>query len=328
MFKKVSNETQIGVLAAVSISLLILGYNYLKGNDMFSSSNTYYARYNQLDGLDISNPIKINGVPVGRVKELDLEQGNTGIVIATFSIKGKVNIPRNSQAQITSSDLLGSKEVDIMLGNSPQFAQNGDTLKSNVQENLSASVQKEMLPIKEKAEALLGELDSTVTSINAVLNPEARKNLAKSIASIQTTLNNLSATTGTFDTLLKRNATRLSEIFANVQSITVNLKNNNKQINDLITNLSSITDSVKRANIGAVITNAKTSLQSVNEVMQKINKGQGTLGELVNDTSLYNHLSESSKSLNDLLVDVKAHPKRYVHFSLFGKKDTPPASAK
>lgn len=330
MFKKVSNETQIGVLAAVSICLLILGYNYLKGNDLFSSTKTYYACYNQLEGLDISNPIKINGVPVGRVKEFNFVPGKLSVVVATFSIQGKIKIPVNSVAQITSSDLLGSKEVDINLGNSAEIAKNGDTLKSNVEENLSSSVQKEILPLKEKTEALLGTLDSIVTSINMVFNADTRKNLTKSIKSIQITLNHLSSTTGTFDTLLRNNTSRLSHIFSNVESITDNLKNNNKEITNLIANLSSISDSIKRAHIAEIFTNAKSSLQNVNDIMQKINKGQGTMGELVNDTALYNNLNRSTKSLNELLTDLKAHPKLYVHFSLFGggKKDNTPASAK
>ncbi len=330
MFKKISNETQIGILAAVSISLLILGYNYLKGNDIFSSNKTYYANYNQLEGLDISNPVKINGVPVGRVKEFNFIPGKLNLVTATFSIKGNVTIPKNSIAKITSSDILGSKEVDILLGDDPVFAKNGDTLKSNVEADLTASVQNEILPIKEKAETLLGTLDTVVTSINTVFNAQTRKNLTKSIASIQTTLNHLSTTTGTFDTLLKGNTTRLSQIFSNVESITGNLKDNNKQITNLIANLSSITDSVKKAHIVEVFNNAKTSLQNVSDVMEKINKGQGTMGLLVNDTKLYDNLNSSAKSLNDLLTDLKAHPKRYVHFSLFGggKKDNTPASAK
>lgn len=315
---KIANETKVGILAAFSIAMLIIGYNFLKGNAIFSSETVLYARYSHVDGLGVSKPVLINGYQIGRVDKLTLQ--SDGTIIATLKIKGKYEIPKNSVAKLESIDLLGGKAIVMALGTGNVFAKDGDTLNANVAKGLLETVQ----PVQKKAELIIAKMDSILTSVNSILNPNFQKNVDKSFNSIASTLASLEATSKKVDNLVGSEGTRISSILANVEAISANLKNNNDKINGILNNISSITDQVAAANFKQTIDNANKSMADLQAIVGKINEGKGTLGLLINDTKMYDNLNSASQNLDKLIIDLKENPKRYVHFSVFGggsKKD-------
>jgi phospholipid/cholesterol/gamma-HCH transport system substrate-binding protein len=315
---KIANETKVGILAAFSIALLIIGYNFLKGNAIFSSETVLYARYSHVDGLAVSKPVLINGFQIGRVDKLQLQPD--GSILATLKIKGKYEIPKNSIAKLESTDLLGSKAIVMALGSGDDYAQDGDTLNANVQKGIMETVQ----PVQKKAEMIIGKMDSILTSVNSILNPNFQKNVDKSFNSISSTLASLESTSKKVDNLVGSEGSRISAILANVEAISSNLKQNNQKISAILNNINSITDQVAAANFKQTLDNANKAVVDLQTIVGKINNGQGSLGLLVNDTKLYDNLNNASKNLDNLMIDLKANPKRYVHFSVFGggsKKD-------
>lgn len=314
---KIANETKVGILAAFSIALLIIGYNFLKGNSIFSNETVLYAKYPRVDGLGVSKPVLINGFQIGRVDKLQLQPD--GSIVATLKINGKYDIPKNSIARLESTDLLGSKAIVMGLGSGSEFAQEGDTLNANVEKNLMEAVE----PVQKKAEAVVGKLDSILTSVNSIMNPNFQKNVDKSFNSIASTLTSLEATSKKVDRMVGSESSKVEAIMNNAVSISSNLKNNNQKINAILNNLNSVTDQIAAANFKQTIDNANKAVADLQGVVTRINDGQGSLGLLVNDRQMYDNLNSASKNLDNLIIDLKENPKRYVHFSVFGggKKD-------
>ncbi|SER78720.1 MlaD family protein [Pedobacter rhizosphaerae] len=315
---KIKNETKVGILAAFAIALLIIGYNFLKGNSIFSSETSLFARYTRVDGLTVSKPVLINGYQIGRVAKLQLEPGGT--ILATLSINSKYEIPKNSIARLEGTDLLGSKAIVMELGNSKEMAEEGFTLNANVEKGLMEQVQ----PVQKKAELIISKMDSILSSVNSILNPNFQKNVDKSFNSIAGTLASLETTSKKVDNLVGSESERIAAIFKNVEGITANLNNNNQKISAILTNINTVTDKFAAANFKQTIDNANTAIADLQTVISGIKDGKGSLGLLLNDTKMYDNLNSASKNLDALMIDLKANPKRYVHFSVFGggnKKD-------
>ncbi len=316
---KINNETKVGFLATVSIALFIVGYNFLKGNDIFSNENQFYATYDQVDGLAQSKPVLINGYQIGKVSDLVLQPN--GHILVTLKINRKFPIPKNSVARLASTDLLGNKAIIIDLGNSKILAQDGNTLTAQTQQNLLDKVK----PVQQKAETVLARLDSVLASVNKILNPNFQKNVDKSFNSIAKTLQNLEQTSKKVDGIVGSEASRIDNILANAESISANFKNYNTQILGILNNLNKVTDDVAKTNFKQTINNANLAMASLQQAMDKVNTGKGSIGLLLNDDKLYTNLNNASKNLDVLMVDIKANPKRYVSFSVFGgggkKKD-------
>ena len=313
---KVTSETKVGVLAAVAIAILIVGYSFLKGNDVFSSENEFYAKYDRVDGLAVSKPILVNGYQIGRVSKLTLL--NSGQILAQFKVDPQYAIPANTVARLESTDLLGGKAIIFELGASKQYAADGDTLVSNIQKDLLEQVQ----PVQKKAEQIIARLDSVLTSVNSTLSPTFQKNFERSFASITRTLETLEGTTKTVDGLVGTQSSRISGIMGNLESISSNFKNNNEKITSIMDNMEKVTDQVAKANFAQTIAEANKAVADLQSVINKVNTGEGSLAQLINDPKMYNNLNNAAGNLYKLMIDLKANPKRYVSFSVFGgKKD-------
>lgn len=312
---KIKNETKVGVLAAFAIALLIIGYNFLKGNSIFSSETVLYARYSHVDGLGVSKPVLINGFQIGRVDQLTLQPNGT--IIATLKIKGKYDIPKNTIARLESTDLLGGKAIVMDLGNDRVYAKDGDTLNANVEKGLMETVQ----PVQKKAEQIIAKMDSILTSVNSILNPNFQKNVDKSFTSIASTLGALEATSKKVDALVGSESSKLSGILSNVEAITVNFKNNGAKIDAILANLNSVTDKAAALNFKQTVDNANSAIADLQGMVANLKAGKGSLGKLLNDEAMYKNLTDASKNLDNLMIDLKANPKRYVHFSVFGGKN-------
>ncbi|MBY0245887.1 MAG: MlaD family protein [Sphingobacteriaceae bacterium] len=309
---KISNETKVGILAAVVISVLIIGYNFLRGSVIFNNDTTLYARYARVDGLAVSKPVLVNGYQIGKISNLELQPD--GSILATLKIKSKFELPHNSIATLESTDLLGSKAIVMELGNSKKYALTGDTLTAKIAKNLVET----MLPVQKKVEQIIDKLDVLLGNVNGILSPELQKNIDKSFSSVAGTLASLEGTSKKVDSLVGKESKKIASIFNNVEAITLNLKNNNQKINDILTNINTVADQVAAANFKQTIENANKTLGDLSAILANLKEGKGSLGLLLNDDKMYNNLNNASKNLDNLMIDLKANPKRYVHFSVFG----------
>jgi phospholipid/cholesterol/gamma-HCH transport system substrate-binding protein len=314
---KFSKEFKIGFLFVLATAVLVWGFSFLKNKNILYKERVLIAVYKHVNGLNPSNPVYINGVKVGQVDKVFFDPKMNGDIIVELVFTDKFPIQSNSVARIFSEDLMGSKAVEILLGNSQEFAQNGDTLVTDVETSLKDAVNQQILPLKIKAEDLLSSIDTMVIAIKGIFNREAREDLSASIKSIRQTMNNLESTTQSLDTLLITQSSRLSSIIYNIDMITRNLNSNSQEINRVLDNLASLSDTIAKSNISGIITNLDTTIANLSLVMGRIEKGEGTLGMLINDDQLYNDLQKSASELNLLLEDIRLNPKRYVRVSVF-----------
>ncbi|MEO6633502.1 MAG: MlaD family protein [Mucilaginibacter sp.] len=313
---KISNETKIGALTAIGITVLILGYSFLKGNDVFSGSNKFYAVYKSVDGLSVSKPVLVNGFPIGNVAKMTLRQD--GHTVVEFKVDRKYNVPSNTLAKLVSTDLLGGKAIVFEYGNSNTFADDADTLRADIQGSLAESLQ----PIQMKAENLINKLDSSLASINKILNPNFQKNVDRSFTSIANSLQTLEGTTKKIDALVGGQTEHINGILANAETVSGNLKNSTANITGITSNFQKVSNDIAAANIKQTLDNANKAMADLQATIASINTSQGTLGLLLHDDKMYNNLKDATANLNALFIDLKAHPKRYVSFSVFGgKKD-------
>jgi len=318
---KISREVKIGAVFIVTLAFLIWGLNFLKGKNVFSRQRVFYAIYDRVDGLVTANPVNVNGMKIGQVSDLYFASDSSARIVVKLAVKSDLLIPDNSIARIYSEDLMGDKAIAIVLGTSKRYAQSGDTLKNEIEESLKEEVNKQVLPIKKKAEDLISSIDSLVGVIQYVFNAEMRADLIASVRSIKQTIGHLETTSQVIDTLVQTQQSRFATIIANITSITDNLNNNNEDISRIIHNFSAISDTIARARVSETLKNTNQTLKDVSTVLTKIDRGEGTLGMLINDDSLYVHLNSSARDLDMLLRDIRMDPNRYVHFSIFGKKD-------
>jgi phospholipid/cholesterol/gamma-HCH transport system substrate-binding protein len=314
---KLSKEFKVGLVAIATIAIFIWGFNYLKGLDIFKTYKTFYAIYPRVNGLMEANPVSIHGLNVGQVTRISFTPDMSGNIIVEFVVTTDLPLPKNSVANIYSSDLMGSKAIEIMIGDTNIYLDDGDTLMSEVEASLKDAVNQQIAPLKNKAEELIGSIDSAVVAIRGVFNRRTRENLKNSIESIRITLKNLESATYNIDTLVISQKNRLATILDNVEAITTNLRENNENITNIINNFSTISDSLAKAQIPKTFDNINSTISDLAEVVEKVNTGQGTIGLLLNDDKLYNNLQQASNNLNALLEDLQQNPKKYVRFSLF-----------
>jgi phospholipid/cholesterol/gamma-HCH transport system substrate-binding protein len=322
-FVKLSKEFKIGIVVVCAIAGFIWGLNFLKGTNLFSQKYYLYAVYPKIDGLIPANPIMVNGFKVGQVNTIDLikEGKNKNKVIVKFLLTEDVQIPKGSTAKAVSSDLLGSKAVEIIYSDSKTYVSSGDTLLAESEESLKQSVDKRIAPLQAKAESLISSIDSVMTVVNSVLNTKTRDNLDKSFESVRRAILSLEQTAYKMDDLIGSEKLKISSILSHLNGVSSNLDKNGEKIDNVINNLSNLTDTIAKAQLKTAIEDAGKSMRELNILLAGINKGQGTLGKLAKNDSLYFNLNRSTEDLDKLLKDLKDHPKRYVHFSLFGRKD-------
>lgn len=314
---KIRTEVKAGIIVLITIGALIWGFYFLKGKDIFKNEDLYHAVYKRVDGLSESSLVLINGLKIGLVRKVDFISETDRNIIVTFAVPRDYKIQKNSVAEIFSLDLMGSKGIRINITSDSLFYKPGDTLISLIERDLKEQVSAQVLPLKSKAEDLLKSMDSVMVVIQYIFNESTRDNLSKTFASIKKTIENLEHSSVALDTLMQNEKGKLSRIFSNVESITHNLKANNDQLTNVINNFSNISDSLAKSNIKSTIYNANQALTDANLILNKIKSGEGTIGMLLNNDSLYNNLERSSLNLDKLLKDIRENPKRYLHFSVF-----------
>ncbi|MCB2220043.1 MAG: MCE family protein [Bacteroidetes bacterium] len=314
---KLSKEFKIGLIVTLAMALLYWGFNFLKGEDIFSNDRIFYAVYKDVAGLEKTNPVKINGLSVGRVRNMFFKNDNSSRVVIEFILSNDIPIPANSTAKISSSDLLGSKEVEIKLGNSELLAESGDTLLAEVEISIKEEVNRQIAPIKNKAEDLMSSIDTVLSMLQGIFSTTNADNFSKSVMHIANSFENLENTTSSLDTLVSGQRNRIEHILGNIESITANLKDNEEQFNAIISNFGAISDSLAQIRFAQTMYNVDKTMKSLADISGKIDEGQGSLGMLVNNDTLYIELENTSRELKLLLEDIRTNPKKYVKFSIF-----------
>lgn len=318
---KIRKEVKIGAIMIIAIALLFWGANYLKGINLLEKNKRFFAIYERVDGLGSSNPVVINGYKVGQVEEISFLPDNSGRLLVKFSVtEENFRISKDTRAKIISSDLLGSKSIELQLGTSNEELQNLDTLESDVEASLTEAVNQQIAPLKRKAEDLISTVDSAIITVSAIFNKKARSDLDASFSSIKNSLETFERTMNQVDGMVKDERNKISEVLTHLESITRNLANNNDKLTASLENIEAISDSLAGANLKQTVNNASIAMTEVASVMQKINQGEGSLGQLINNDTLYNNLERSADDLDKLLLDMRLNPERYVHFSIFGRK--------
>ena len=299
-----NKELKIGFSAILAITVLFVGVNYLKGLSVFNSSRTFYAKYQNIGGLKAGSSVFVNGYQIGMVSDINLLLDDNQSLLVKVSIDEDLDIPRNTICKIVNQDLMGTKSIRFILGDGAIFADDGDTLVSDIQGSLQDEVNAQILPLKFKTEELIGSIDSVMRIITAVLNKDTRNNLSNSLRSLDQTFALMSQTMIKVDQIVDQNDERISSIIKNLEA-------NNNEITSVLRNFADISDDIAKSNI-------QNLLSSLGEVSKKINSSEGSLGMLINDKSLYSNLHDSSKELELLIKDIKENPKRYVSFSIIG----------
>ena len=299
-----NKELKIGFVALLAIVGLFIGVNYLKGLDVLNPSRKFYAKYENIGGLKVGSSVFVNGYQVGMVSNIDLLANENQQLLVTISIEKDFDIPKNSILKIVNQDLMGTKSINLILGDAASFAVDEDTLISGMEGSLQQEVSAQILPLKIKTEELIGSIDSVMTIITAILDKDARENLSNSLQSLDQTFLLMNQSMIKVNQIVDQNDERIS-------SIVKNLEANNDEITNILKNFSNISDDIAKSNI-------KNLLTSLSAASKKINDSEGSLGMLINDKDLYLNLEKSSKELEALIKDIKANPKRYVSFSIIG----------
>ncbi len=314
---KKSTVVYIGATFVLAIVIFVWGYNYLKGKDLFSKQMILYSRYHKIDGLVTANPVLINGKQVGSVNKIFFAPDHSGDLIVTFLIKDQFPIPKNTTARIVNATLLGAKSVDLKLGNSKEMVKSGDTLRGSVEVTLKDEVNSALAPMKARAERILSSADTLIRTMAELLSKETKGNLRMSFKDVAGVLHNLNATTAELKVTVHQSKGHIVKTMANIDSLTTALNESRNNMQKLIYNFKNISDSLSAADLAGTIRKTKASIEQVNELLSKINQGQGTVGQLMVNDSLYHELNKSVKDLDKLLKDLKENPHRYLKFSVF-----------
>jgi len=306
----------VGVVSLLAIFLLFFGIKFLKGQNPFKNDRVFHAFYQDIAGLTEGNSVTLKGYKVGTVTHISFNPERDNELEVMINIENDIQIPINSKAKIVSLDLLGTKGISLILGDTNVMVISGSELESAIEASLQDEVNAQILPLKNKTEGLISSIDSVMTVITTVLNKDARESLSKSLISLDQTFSTLSETMLVVDKMVNDNKDNVTNMLTNFSSISETLNQSNKEIKNILNNFSTLSDGLAKADI-------LSTLSKIDEITNKINNSEGSLGELVNDKELYNNLKESSRQLEKLIKDIKLHPERYVSFSIIGAPNKP-----
>ena len=304
-----SKEVKTGILAIVAIFLLIYGYSFLKGSNLFSKKREFHVKYENVAGLPVSAPVTVNGYVIGKVNKIDFVNKQGGLIV-TFVLDKEFEFSNKSVIEIYSTSFIGGNALAILPDyESNEMAKEGDTLTGKIQKGMLETVTSGLKPLEKRIYNTLSGLDTLLNNFNYILNDTTKGNLKEAIASLNKTMNSFEGASANLDDLLRENKPKLDSTFTYLETTT--------------SNLAHFSDSLSQVDIKALASSLEETLNSFHSVMAKVDNGDGSIGKLINDEELYNNLEGASKELEELLRDFKLNPERYVKVSVFGKKTKP-----
>lgn len=303
---KISREVKTAILILGCVAIFIFGFNYLKGASLFDNSKVVSSIYQDVEGLVIGANVTINGLNVGKVRNIDFDENYDKIKV-TFSLRSDLNFSNQSTAQLYEAGLIGGKAIAIL----PKYNQGsevktGDVLPSEIKPGLTELVNQQIAPLQDKIEGLLTSADSLFAGVSNVMNYQTQTNLKLALEGLAESVNNVAELTENMNRVVVQNEKKFKGTMNNLE--------------DTSKNLSQLTDSLNQMPLGATIENFEQTSADLKMIISRLNSGEGSAGKLLNDDNLYNKLLGSSAALEALLNDLKANPKNYVHFSIFGRK--------
>lgn len=305
---KISNEVKTGILAIFSICLFVFGYSYLKSNDIFVGDRTFYAVYSDVEGVVNGTPVTINGFPVGSIQKISFTKNND--LLVKFRIENDIQFSINSVAQIYETGLIGGKALAIIPAyDNKRNAVDNDTLNSSIAPGLTDLVNKKITNLQVKIESMVVSADSVLNNINKVFDDSTKNNLKTSVSNFNQTIIDLKTTSNSIKDIVKNNQSDIGSSIKNIKNFTEDF--------------SQISNKLNQAQIDETFKNFKTSSENLTKILNEINSGNGTMGQIVKNDSLFKNLNKASESIDLLLEDIRLNPYRYIHFSIFGKKNKP-----
>lgn len=302
---KISYEIKTAVLVLLGILMFIIGFSYLKGNHVFISDRTFYAIYDDVEGISKGTPVTISGFNVGSIQNIEFFNDSEKLLVK-FRVENKINFSKNSIAQIYETGLIGGKALAVIT--KPGIvAKSGDTLSSAIAPGLTELVNDKLSPLQEKIESTFVSADSLLIAINNILDNQTQSNIKNTFEDLSETVENVKFLTSKFENLLEENENKISNIINRIDITSSNLSNFSNSFADL----------------EKTIENFSKTSDNLNLILSEISSGNGTFNKLIFDDSIVNSLNSASENINLLLEDLRLNPKRYVHFSLFGKKNKP-----
>ena len=305
---KITREVKTAILVISGLLLIIYLFNYLKGENLLDSSRTFFAVYNNVEGLATSAPVTISGNVVGKVQEIVFTEDGSGKLQLKLMIDNDFQFSKNSKAQIYETGLIGGKAIAIILANDgSETAVDGDFLQGTIKAGLTELVNQKLTPLQGKIENVMVSADSLLMNINDVFDNQTKTNLKSSISSLNETILSFKNTSNSINSLIEKNKEKLDSTITSFESTSANL--------------ASLTKEMAKANLGQTITELQATIDSFKNILSSIEKGEGSMGKLMKDEGLYNNIEGATKELEELLRDIKLHPKRY--FRILSKKEIP-----
>lgn len=314
---KIKTEYKVGLIGLITILVLYFGIMFLKGKDIFNVETSYYTVFDDVSGLYKSNYIYLNGMKVGYIKDITMLDQNAKKFLVWIAVTSDVKIPVDSKIAIFASDILGSKALKINMGMSKNNFNKRDTIPSGIENGMLDQLANNLAPIAVKLNNVMTTFDSILTGVNNVMDRKTQENIMLTMESIKNTAQSVENISLNLDKIIESEQAKIKTILANAESITSNLKENNVALTNAINNFSNISDTIAKANLGTTITETNLSLKTLSNVLKAIENGEGNAGLLIKDDKLYKNLESSTKSLDLLIEDIKANPRKYIKLSIF-----------
>ena len=315
-----SRELKAGLVVLIAGLVLYFGISYLKNSNLFKEGITLYSVYDKVEGIMGSQPVTINGLAVGRIENIYFHPDQSGRVVVAMTINTDYPITVTTLAQIKSSDLLGAKEIALEIGSGSVLVEDGDTLRSAIEESLGDAINKEVLPVKIKTEKLIASLDTAIQILTGFLKGGVENDFRSSFSNVNQSLIHLNEITTELSTYMVENRESLGRATQNFERLSKSLADNRDELERVFENVANISDSLGKANVGQTMLALERTSKNLDLVTGRMANGEGTLGKLSAQDSLYNQIDKTVQSLDRLLLDLRYHPERYVRLSVFGRR--------
>ena len=304
---KLTKEIKTSIFILFSVLLFIFGFNFLKGTSILDKQKTLYAVYDEVDGLMVGASVSVNGLAIGNVTSLDFLPNSTKILV-TLKLKDKLRFSPNSTATLYETGLIGGIAISIdPVFENGNIIKSGDTLKSVIRPGLTELINEQIQPLQRNLQSILVSVDSLFLGVTNIMNKDSQNNLKVALDEMTSAISSINSSAIILEKTLKSNDLKINNTIGNIESISSNMEK--------------ITDSIAKTSLKQTISNLEKSIEGINKSIQDLNSDSSSLGLLIRNDEFYKKLNSSVNDLNQLLIDLKNNPKRYIHFSIFGRKD-------
>ncbi len=312
----ISKELKAGIIALIAIVGFVLLFQFMKGKNLFTTDNVFYAKYDNVEGLERSSAVSINGLKVGQVDKIMPITDKDGKIhfIVKITVDDNFKFSKKSTLEIFEPGLMSGKELRVNLAYGGEEAKDGDTLQGGFKLSMLSSIGSQVGPVKDQLQVVLHRVDSLMMSANQIVDEQNRAEIRALLANLNKTVGSLEGTSGSVNSLVEHNDPKLQRVLDNADVTVTSAR-------AAIDKYGNLAQSIDTQKLNATIANLDNTVGKLNQVIAGINDGQGSLGKLMKDEQLYNNLNSASSNLNTLIEDMKANPKRYINFSVFGKNN-------